>query len=272
MPKAKSIDIIASVVDTFKEPLPLVAMATALVSAILGGIGTKSWGGTVEGFGLLVFLVIVNLIISSFDYIKDSQFSKLQQLLKKEKISAIRGKAFQTRSISVWKLVVGDVVLLETGSRVPADVAIISENGLMIQDPLAPPKDDKKDEAPQEERLPRKVTHRLVKAGSLITAGSAKAIVCVVGKDSTRGVVDRKLNVNLDSPLNEKLDNLANQMMKFALIAAGIIFIELMVFLFINIAAEDNTGEIILAGLPRRVNQAVVLAIVSFPEGLALTF
>jgi hypothetical protein len=61
-------------------------------------------------------------------------------------------------------------------------------------------------------------------------------------------------------------------MMLFALGAAGIIFIQLMVFLFINIAAEDNTGEIILAGLPRRVNQAVVLAIVSFPEGLALTF
>jgi hypothetical protein len=69
-------------------------MATALISSILGGIGTKSWGGMVEGLGLLVFLVIVNLIISSFDYIKDSQFSKLQQLLKKEKISAIRGKAF----------------------------------------------------------------------------------------------------------------------------------------------------------------------------------
>jgi hypothetical protein len=40
---------------------------------------------------------------------------------------------------------------------VPADVAIISENGLMVQDPLAPPKDDKKDDEVLEERLSRKV-------------------------------------------------------------------------------------------------------------------
>jgi Ca2+-transporting ATPase len=173
--------------------------------------------------------------------------------------------------------VVGDVILLETGARVPADVAIINENGLKVQDPL--PRPSKVEDAARKagtyvepERVSYRITHRLVKAGSIITSGSAKAIVCVVGKDSTRGIVDRKLAVSADSPLNEKLDNLAKQMMLFALAAAAIIFIELMIFLFINIAAEDDTWSIILAGLPRRVNQAVVLAIVSFPEGLSLTF
>jgi hypothetical protein len=78
MPKAQSVNVLESVKDIFREPLPIAAMITALISAIFGGIGSKSWGGTVEGFGLLTFLIVVNLIIASFDFIKDSQFSNLQ--------------------------------------------------------------------------------------------------------------------------------------------------------------------------------------------------
>jgi len=49
----------------------------------------------------------------------------MQGILKNEQVSVVRGKAFQTRTISVWELVVGDVILLDSGDRVPADCIII---------------------------------------------------------------------------------------------------------------------------------------------------
>ena len=56
-------------------------------------------------------------------------------MLKDEQISVIRGKAFQTRTISVWDLVVGDVILLDSGDRVPADCIIIQQENIKVDVP-----------------------------------------------------------------------------------------------------------------------------------------
>ena len=261
MPRGTPASIIDSIKDIFMEKLTIGALITALLSAITGGIEKQAWVGTVEGFGLFLFIVVVNLIITSFDYIKDSRFLKLQEFLKRERISVIRGKAFQTRSISVWKLVVGDVIMLETGSRVPADCLVIESTNLEVSgyDDVEQAKRDKE-------------SNPFLTAGSLISQGNGKALVCAVGANSTRPIQEKKMDMNKDSPLNQKLDNVAGQLMLFALITAAVILVELLIFLFINIAQAENKWLTFLGGLPRRFNQAVVLAIVSFPEGLALTF
>lgn len=259
MPVAQSASFLDSMKDIFAERLTLVAMATALLSAITGGI-EKGWGGTIEGFGLLIFLIVVNVIITGFDFIKDDRFLKLQKILKDEKVSVIRGKAFQTRSISVWKLVVGDVIMLNAGDRCPADCLVIESSELCVQE--VEPELEKRDST----------SYPFINAGSLIKSGSAKVLVAVVGEKSSRGTKEAKLNMNEDSPLNQKLDAIASRLMLFALITAAVIFVQLLIFLFINIANTEDKWSTFIGGLPRRFNQAVVLAIVSFPEGLALTF
>lgn len=56
---------------------------------------------------------------------KDKQFVRLQSLIKDEDIPVIRGKYGATQSVNIYKLVVGDIILLETGSRVPADCILV---------------------------------------------------------------------------------------------------------------------------------------------------
>lgn len=51
---------------------------------------------------------------------------KLQSSVKDEEIAVIRGKYGATQSINIYDLVVGDIILLETGARVPADCILIS--------------------------------------------------------------------------------------------------------------------------------------------------
>jgi P-type E1-E2 ATPase len=59
------------------------------------------------------------------DYIKDKNFVKLNSEVKKDKIGVLRGKQGVTQTVSIYKLVVGDIVLLEPGCMVPADCVLI---------------------------------------------------------------------------------------------------------------------------------------------------
>jgi len=60
--------------------------------------------------------------------------------------------------------------------------------------------------------------------------------------------------------------------MLFAIIVALVILVQLIVFLFVRVGKTDDKWKTFIGGLPRGINEAVILAIVSFPEGLALTF
>ena len=53
-------------------------------------------------------------------------------MIKEETIAVIRGRVGATQSVSVWDLVVGDVILIETGARVPADCLVIASSDLQV--------------------------------------------------------------------------------------------------------------------------------------------
>ena len=113
----------------------MIAAITAAASIIGGIIKSGSIEGALPGIGLIIFALIIIFVTTMVDYIKDSRFVTLQQMLKDEQISVIRGKAFQTRTISVWDLVVGDVILLDSGDRVPADCIIIQQENIKVDVP-----------------------------------------------------------------------------------------------------------------------------------------
>jgi magnesium-transporting ATPase (P-type) len=123
-----------SFVNEVKKIIWVVAGITALISAIINFF-TAGWAGAYPGLALIVFSLLVILITAFIDWIKDGAIIRQQELLKEETISVIRGKPYSTRSISVWDLVVGDVIMLETGNRVPADCLVIEATGLKVDEP-----------------------------------------------------------------------------------------------------------------------------------------
>lgn len=65
-------------------------------------------------------------------------------MTKDENVTVIRGRHHATMSVNVWDLVVGDVVLLECGMRIPADCLIISSSDMTV------------DESPEDEEIQQK--------------------------------------------------------------------------------------------------------------------
>merc|ERR1719440_1822059 len=105
--------------------------ATALLSSVVAAFFLR-WKEVGEGISIILVAILLIAIIAVTDYIKDKKYIELSCNIKEETVPVIRGKLGATQSISVWDVVVGDVVLLETGASVPADCLIIDAQDLQV--------------------------------------------------------------------------------------------------------------------------------------------
>ena len=74
------------------------------------------------------------LLNSLVDYWKDKKFIKLQSILIDEQTTVTRGKFGATEQISVWDLVVGDVIMVKSGQRVPGDCLVLESSDFQVDE------------------------------------------------------------------------------------------------------------------------------------------
>lgn len=174
----------------------------------------------------------------------------------------------------MWSLVVGDVIMLEGGSRVPADCLVIESDDLEVDEDetrndsnknikkkRALYKPDKNQRGYEDDADP------FLFMDNIITKGKCKVLVLSVGDSSSRSNEATKLEVDASTELGVKLENLADQFMKFALFSALFIFIVLSIRMLIEVAA----GGSLLRKIANNMNICIILIVVSVPEGLPLT-
>lgn len=104
----------------------------AVLSLITGMIQDWRTGWT-EGISILLALCLLILITSWNDWMKDTQFVRLANRALDEEVTVIRGKLGAMQQINMWELVVGDVVMLHAGDKVPADCIVIDSTNLLVE-------------------------------------------------------------------------------------------------------------------------------------------
>jgi P-type Ca2+ transporter type 2C len=104
-----------------------------LLSGVFGGF-RYGWGGLGEGISILAATMIIMTIGTFSDLFKDKKFVSLQSLIKEEIVAVVRGKFGATLSVSVWDVVVGDIIILQAGARVPADCLIVEAADLETEE------------------------------------------------------------------------------------------------------------------------------------------
>lgn len=153
-------------------------------------------------------------------------------------------------------LVVGDIILVQEGMRVPADARLIESNNLRVDEsmltgesqPVMKSPDDIEDEAILQER-----TNMLFK-GTYILAGSGKAIVIATGVQSLIGKINREAEeIQADIPLKKEVDRLSYA------ILIGIFVLCIMLF-FIGFATDKPLNDLLV--------MLTALFICVVPEGL----
>lgn len=89
-----------------------------------------------EGISIYLAITFVTLVEAGNNYIKDKQFQKMVQIYRQETISAFRGRDGYSTTFLVDQLVVGDVILLNAGMRIPADCILIESFDMICDETL----------------------------------------------------------------------------------------------------------------------------------------
>lgn len=213
----------------------------------------------------------------------ERQFNKLNKKNSSRSVKVVRSG--QSVEISVFDLLVGDVMHIETGDVIPVDGIIIEGHGIKCDESSATGESDllKKSSGDDvfqalkgmgsSEHDPKEVEKLdpFIISGSQVSEGTGTFLVTAVGVHSSYGRTTMSLRTEQeDTPLQMKLSRLANAIAKFgggaALLLFVVLFIKFLAHLPNNNASPREKGqefmEIFIV--------AVTVVVVAVPEGLPL--
>ncbi|KAM0050700.1 putative P-type Ca(2+) transporter [Helianthus debilis subsp. tardiflorus] len=119
-------------VEAFKDTTIIILLACAVLSL---GFGIKEEGakeGWYEGGSIFVAVILVIIVSAVSNFRQEKQFDKLSKVSSNIKIDVLREGRRQ--KISVFDVVVGDVVILNIGDQVPADGLFIDGHCLLVDE------------------------------------------------------------------------------------------------------------------------------------------
>lgn len=245
------------------QDMILIILAICAVVSLGVGIGTEGWpDGSFEGLGILVSIFIVVFVTAVSDYRQSLQFRDLDKEKKKIFVQVTRNDRRQ--KISMYDLVVGDLVNLSIGDLVPADGIFISGYSLLINESSL-----------TGESEPVRVSRDkpFLLSGTKVQDGSGKMLVTTVGMRTGWGKLLATLTEGGEdeTPLQVKLNGVATIIGKIGLAFALVTFIVLVLRMIVEkvIGHQSWSG----ADALRIVNffaTAVTILVVAIPEGLPL--
>ena len=205
-------------VAAFEDTTVVILCVSAVVSLAVG-VYDNPQSGWIEGCAILAAVLIVAVVTATNDHNKAKQFRALNAVKDNYLARAVRGG--QIVQVSVTELVVGDVIALEAGDKVPADAVFVRGNDLQCDESaLTGETDDMFKDASGDPFL---------LSGCEVKGGSCVALVIAVGEQSRWGRIKAKLaGAAENTPLQEKLDDLAQLIGYVGMGAAAATFIAMM--------------------------------------------
>ena len=219
-----------------------------------------------ETLGIVIAILIASLISTISEYGSEAAFKKLQETSSKLKCKVIREK--KIKEVPIDDIVVGDLVLLQTGDKIPAD-GIIKEGSVLVDE------SSMNGEAKETEKS---VGEKLFR-GTVIYAEEAYMEVTEVGDKTFYGKMSKELQESSgESPLNIRLKELAKFISKIGYVSAILVAISYL-FSEIVVANSFNMEKILesITNFPVLVNNliyaltlSVTIIVVAVPEGLPM--
>ena len=239
--------------EQFKDFMIIVLIIAAIVSGIVGYMEGEGITDSI----IILIVVIVNAIIG---VVQESKAEKSLEAL--QKLSSHVAKVVRNGKVEVVAsrdLVPGDIVVLDTGDYVPADLRIIEGVNLKSQESSLTGESvpvDKNSEFIADEKVGIGDRTNMLFSSSLITYGRGKGIVVETGMNTEVGKIATIINdtEGTATPLQIKLNKLGKTLGIAALAICVLIFI-------IGIAYGKDIIDMFMT--------AVSLAVAAIPEGLA---
>lgn len=248
-----------------------------MIAGVLSiGISFYEYFGLNEGFtvffepiGIFVAILLATGLAFYFELKADKEFAILNQVNDDELVEVIRN--CNATQIPKKDVVVGDVVIINTGAEVPADgellecVSLNVDESTLTGEPMCHKSVDEKDFDP-DATYP---TNHVLK-GTKVMEGHGIFRVTAVGDKTENGkvFVAAQIDDSVKTPLNEQLDGLSDLITKLSYGFAALVVIGRLLIYFLG----DNSMEWahITAYVLQTLMIAVTLIVVAVPEGLPM--
>ena len=230
----------------FRDPLIYVLLGSTLLAMLTGKF--------VDGL-VICGVVVLNAIIGFLQEYRASQAIKELSAMIPTEVTVLRGGA--KRRVAATELVPGDVVVLESGDKVPADLRLLEMRNLRIDEAALTGESVpvEKSLATVDDKVAVGDRTNMAHSGTLVTQGTATAVVVATGGDTELGRISRMLGEAspLDTPLTQQLAKVGTG------IALAVVVVSIALF-----------GIGMMRGFPLAdtVLAAVALAVAAIPEGL----
>lgn len=237
--------------EKFGDPLIIILLIAGVLSI---GISCYEFWGLHEGaetffepVGIFVAILLATGIAFIFELKADKQFSVLNQVNDDEMVEVIRNG--NTTSIKKKDVVVGDIVVLNTGEEIPADGELLEAITLNVDEssltgePICH-KTIHEQEFDKDATFPSNHVMR----GTKVMEGHGIFKVLAVGDKTENGKVFEAAQIDdsVRTPLNEQLDGLADLITKLSYIFAALIIVAKLLVYFNNLSMVFKWGAISL--------------------------
>ena len=255
--------LLARFIEQFKNPMIIVLIAAAVISAVTGII---SEGKLEADVFIILFVVLANAVLGVYQENKaESAIEALQAM------SAAQSKVYRSGELIVIPssdLVPGDVITLEAGDNVPADCRILEAAALKAEESALTGESvpsEKESRVLEGEDVPLGDRKNMLYMGSSIAYGRAEAVVVATGMKTEMGKIAGAIAEADDdeTPLQKSLDQLS----KILSIAVLVICVIILGLNIVQMLVKN--GTITLPGFLESFMIAVSLAVAAIPEGLA---
>ena len=266
--------------EKFSDPLIIILLIAGVLSI---GISFYEYFGLEQGaavffepVGIFVAIFLATSLAFYFELQADKEFAVLNQVNDDEAVEVIRNS--NTTQIPRKDVVVGDIVVLNTGEEVPADGELIESTALHIDESTltGEPVCFKSADAKEFDSKATYPTSHVLK-GTKVMEGHGIFRVISVGDKTEQGKVFEAVQIDdsVKTPLDEQLENLGNWVAKASYSVAALVAIGRIIMYFVTNGTEcfGSMEQLtpFVAYLLQTLMIAVTLIVVAVPEGLPMT-
>ena len=258
------------ILEGFKDPMIMILLVALIVQVVLFFLKQAEW---FEPVGILIAILIANGVASISESSQESKASALKaEEEAKEMAKVIRDGSLA--EIHVSEVVVGDIVFLQAGDKIPADGEIV--DGTIKVDQAAlngeteeatkKPKDNADAQYDIKDLLNKNYAYR----GTVVCGGEAYMEVKVVGDKTLFGELALEVQEETrETPLQVKLGKLAGQISMFGYIGAAAIVIGILTKTLLTGALPEGIFQWIRL-IMDAITVAVTIIVCAVPEGLPM--
>ncbi len=259
--------------EKFRDPLIIILLVAGVLSVAIScyeyfGLGKD---GTVffEPVGIFIAIILATGLGFYFEYRANKEFDLLNQVNDEEPVQVIRNGA--PTSVPKKDIVVGDILVLNTGEEIPADAELLEAVSLNVDESTLtgePMAHKTTDEAQFDPEATFPSNH--VMRGTKVMEGHGVAEVYAVGDATENGKVFEasRIDDSVKTPLTEQLDRLG-KLISRASYAIGIVIVAGRLLMYFLSGMPFDWMEF-LAYFLQTIMIAVTLVVVSVTEGLPM--